>query len=81
MLESYFKNETERQKQGIPPLPLSPEDTAEVCKLLEKPQEEKGALLLNLPNCSRRRPCSQSEGRMAGPDCEKQEHFPVSIQE
>jgi aconitate hydratase 2/2-methylisocitrate dehydratase len=48
MLESYFKHETERQKQGIPPLPLSPEDTAEVCELLEKPPEGKGELLLNL---------------------------------
>jgi aconitate hydratase 2/2-methylisocitrate dehydratase len=48
MLEAYFKHETERQKQGIPPLPLSPEETAEVCKLLEKPSEGKGELLLNL---------------------------------
>ena len=48
MLESYFKHETERQKQGVPPLPLCPEDTAEVCELLEKPLEGKGELLLNL---------------------------------
>jgi aconitate hydratase 2/2-methylisocitrate dehydratase len=48
MLESYFKHETERQKQGIPPLSLSPEDTAEVCALLEKPPEGKEELLLNL---------------------------------
>jgi aconitase B len=27
MLESYFKHEAERQKQGVPPLPLSPEET------------------------------------------------------
>jgi aconitate hydratase 2/2-methylisocitrate dehydratase len=48
MLESYFKHETERQKQGIPPLPLSPEETAGVCELLEKPPEGKRELLLNL---------------------------------
>ncbi len=34
MLESYFKHEAERQKQGVPPLPLSPEETEEVCELL-----------------------------------------------
>ncbi len=48
MLESYFKNEAERQKQGIPPLPLNPEETDEVCKLLENPPEDKEELLLNL---------------------------------
>ncbi|MCK4829954.1 aconitate hydratase B, partial [bacterium] len=48
MLESYFKQKTERLKQGIPPLPLNPEETEEVCKLLENPPEGKGELLLNM---------------------------------
>lgn len=48
MLESYFKHEAERQKQGVPPLPLSPEETEEVCKLLENPPAGKEELLLNL---------------------------------
>ncbi len=48
MLESYFKHEAERQKQGVPPLPLSPEETEEVCKLLENPPAGKEELLLSL---------------------------------
>ena len=48
MLESYFKHEAERQKQGVPPLPLSPEETEEVCKLLENPPADKEELLLSL---------------------------------
>jgi aconitate hydratase 2/2-methylisocitrate dehydratase len=48
MLDSYFKQEAERKKLGIPPLPLSPEETAEVCHLLENPPEGKADLLLNL---------------------------------
>ncbi len=48
MLESYFKHETERREQGIPPLPLNPEIIAEVCGLLEKPPEGKEELLLHL---------------------------------
>ncbi|NQT79800.1 MAG: bifunctional aconitate hydratase 2/2-methylisocitrate dehydratase [Candidatus Aminicenantes bacterium] len=48
MLESYFKQKAERLKQGVPPLPLNPEETEEVCKLLENPPEGKGALLLNM---------------------------------
>ncbi|MFB0566576.1 MAG: bifunctional aconitate hydratase 2/2-methylisocitrate dehydratase [Candidatus Aminicenantaceae bacterium] len=48
MLELYFKHETERKQQGIPPLPLNPEQTEEVCKLLENPPEGKRELLLYL---------------------------------
>jgi aconitate hydratase 2/2-methylisocitrate dehydratase len=48
MLESYFKHEAERLKQGVPPLPLSPEQTEEVCKLLENPPTGKEEFLLNL---------------------------------
>lgn len=48
MLESYFKQEEERRKQGIPPLPLKPEETEEVCRLLEDPPAGQAELLLNL---------------------------------
>src|SRR4030042_7171662 len=48
MLDSYLQNEAERQELGIPPLPLSPEQTVEVCQLLEKQPAGKGELLLNL---------------------------------
>ena len=37
MLENYFNQERERKAQGIPALPLNPEETAEVCRLLENP--------------------------------------------
>lgn len=48
MLENYFKQENERKGQGIPPLPLNPDETAEVCKLLENPPKDKGEQLVNL---------------------------------
>jgi len=48
VLESYFNQEAERQKQGIPPLPLNLEETAEVCQLLENPPAGKEAMLLDL---------------------------------
>jgi len=48
MLESYLNHVTERKKQGIPPLPLTPEQTEKVCLLLENPPEDKKELLLNL---------------------------------
>ena len=48
MLEAYFQHEQERNKQGIPPLPLSPEQTEEVLRLLERPPAGKEELLLNL---------------------------------
>jgi len=48
MLDLYFSQAAERQKLGIPPLPLSPEQTAEVCQLLESPPAGKEDFLLNL---------------------------------
>jgi len=48
MLESYFKNESERKLQGIPPLLLSPDKVQEVCQLLENPPEGKEEILLNI---------------------------------
>ncbi|MCS6969896.1 MAG: bifunctional aconitate hydratase 2/2-methylisocitrate dehydratase [Planctomycetes bacterium] len=37
MLEAYRAAAAERAKLGIPPLPLNPEQTAAVCRLLESP--------------------------------------------
>lgn len=49
MLNSYFKREKDRFQKGIPPLSLNPEETHEVCRLLESfPEEEGGERLLNL---------------------------------
>jgi len=48
MLESYFKQESERKLLGIPSLPLNPEQTAEVCQLLEKPLKGQEELFLSL---------------------------------
>ncbi len=48
MLDSYFKQKAGRQRQGIPPLPPSPEETEEVCRLLESPPSGQESLLLDL---------------------------------
>ena len=48
MLDSYFDHEAKRKQQGIPPMPLSPEETQEVCSLLERPPNGMEELLLNL---------------------------------
>lgn len=48
MLSSYFVHEKERKDQGIPPLPLSPDQTFEVCRLLENPPEGKADILFEL---------------------------------
>jgi aconitate hydratase 2/2-methylisocitrate dehydratase len=48
MLDAYLKQEAERQKLGIPPLPLNPEEMTEVCLLLENPPAGKEEFLLDL---------------------------------
>jgi aconitate hydratase 2/2-methylisocitrate dehydratase len=48
MLDTYFKNEGERKAQGIPPLPLDPEQTRELCNIIENPPQGKESLFLNL---------------------------------
>ena len=48
MIEAYLKHEEERASQGIPALPLTPEQTTELCKLLVAPPTGKEAFLLNL---------------------------------
>ncbi|MGB6340641.1 MAG: bifunctional aconitate hydratase 2/2-methylisocitrate dehydratase [Candidatus Aminicenantaceae bacterium] len=48
MLDTYFKNERERKTQGIPPLPLDPDQTRELCQILQNPPRGEEALFLNL---------------------------------
>ncbi len=48
MMDSYFAQEQERAKAGLPPLPLTPAEVQEVCKWLEKPEPGQAALLYGL---------------------------------
>lgn len=48
MIEAYLAHEAERAAQGIPALPLTPEQTAGLCELLVNPPVGKEAFLLNL---------------------------------
>lgn len=48
MLDTYFKNEEERRAQGIPPLPLDPNQTRELCQILENPPKGKERLFCDL---------------------------------
>ena len=48
MIEAYLKHQEERNAQGIPALPLNPEQTAELCKLLQKPPVGKEEFLKDL---------------------------------
>ncbi|MEJ2700052.1 MAG: aconitate hydratase B, partial [Desulfuromonadales bacterium] len=48
MIEAYLKHQEERNAQGIPALPLNPEQTAELCKLLQNPPAGKEEFLLGL---------------------------------
>lgn len=48
MLDTYFEHEKKRMEFNIPPLPLNPEQTMEVCRLLEEPPPGGEDVLLNL---------------------------------
>ena len=48
MIQAYRAHEAERQAQGIPALPLNPEQTAELCALLQAPPSGEEQFLLNL---------------------------------
>ncbi len=48
MIEAYLKHEEERRAQGIPALPLTPEQTADLCGLLQNPPAGKEDFLFNL---------------------------------
>ena len=39
MLQAYRQHAADRQKSGIPPIPLTAEQTTELCKLLKNPPE------------------------------------------
>lgn len=41
MLENYRKHAQERAELGIPPLPLTAEQTSELCEMLKNPPEIK----------------------------------------
>ncbi|MGM0770349.1 MAG: bifunctional aconitate hydratase 2/2-methylisocitrate dehydratase [Halobacteriota archaeon] len=48
MIEAYLKHEEERNARGIPALPLNPEQTSELCELLQNPPAEQEEFLLHL---------------------------------
>jgi aconitate hydratase 2/2-methylisocitrate dehydratase len=48
MLESYRQHVAERAALGIPPLPLNPQQTSEVCELLKNPPAGEAEFLLSL---------------------------------
>lgn len=48
MIETYRKHVVERQSQGLPPLPLNPQQTAELVKLLKSPPAGEEQFLLDL---------------------------------
>ncbi|HEY5996513.1 MAG TPA: bifunctional aconitate hydratase 2/2-methylisocitrate dehydratase [Candidatus Deferrimicrobiaceae bacterium] len=48
MIEAYLTEEKDRARLGIPALPLNPEQTAALCKLLQKPPKGKEKFLLTL---------------------------------
>ncbi len=48
MIDAYLKHEEERNAQGIPALPLTPEQTRDLCQLLQNPPAGKEEFLLQL---------------------------------
>jgi len=48
MLEAYLQHEKKRATQGIPPLPLTADQTTELCNLLQKPPGGREDMVLNL---------------------------------
>jgi aconitate hydratase 2/2-methylisocitrate dehydratase len=48
MIEEYRKHVAERAAKGIPPLPLNPEQTEQLCRLLASPPAGQEQLLLDL---------------------------------
>ena len=50
IMEEYLEHVSERNAQGIPPLPLNPELTKVVCELLQSPPQGEENFLMNLFN-------------------------------
>ncbi|MBF0162807.1 MAG: hypothetical protein HQL88_11040, partial [Magnetococcales bacterium] len=48
MLEAYRQHVAERAKEGVPPLPLSAAQTAELTQLLVNPPAGEGDFLVDL---------------------------------
>lgn len=48
MLEAYRQHKAEREAQGIPPLPLTAEQTSQLCEMLKNPLEAEKEELLSL---------------------------------
>ena len=48
MIDAYIKHEEERNAQGIPALPLNPEQTLGLCELLQSPPAGKEEFLMHL---------------------------------
>jgi aconitate hydratase 2/2-methylisocitrate dehydratase len=48
MMEAYLEHVSERNTQGIPPLPLTPEQAKGVCELLQSPPPGEENFLMNL---------------------------------
>ncbi len=48
MIEAYLMHEKERNSQGIPALPLTPEQTKSLCELLQSPPAGKAEFLMTL---------------------------------
>ena len=48
MLAEYRKHQAEREAMGIPPLPLTAEQTSQLCEMLKNPPEEEKEELLML---------------------------------
>ncbi|MDD2559038.1 MAG: aconitate hydratase B, partial [Desulfuromonas sp.] len=48
MIESYLQHQEERNAQGIPALPLNPEQTKSLCSLLQNPPAGKEDFLMQL---------------------------------
>lgn len=48
MIGAYLQHEAQRREQGIPPLPLDPEQTQSLCELLQEPPAGREEFLLHL---------------------------------
>src|SRR3989339_803383 len=48
MIEAYLAHQKEREALGVPPLPLDPKQTEEVCALLVAPPKGKEDFLFDL---------------------------------
>jgi len=81
MIEAYLMHEQERNAQGIPALPLNPEQTTSLCELLQSPPAGKEEFLMNLFTERRCRPCRRSQGCVSGRHPQRGQEFAADRQE